>query len=187
MKSNVEIARHPLHPMLVLIPVGAWIASLVLDIVFIATGNSFWFAAALWTIVIGIVGALIAAIAGMWDYFTLPLGEEPRRVGLTHMLLNLVIVALYIINVAAIRAPTMESAAVAGVVGSGIAGWALGLNVVAVALLLVSGWLGGELIYRYAVAIPRETMEQAPNYEARRASYRGVAGTLGGEAPPEEE
>lgn len=181
-KSNVNILDHPLHPILVLIPAGAWITSLVFDIIFLATGSSFWFVASLWIMVVGIGGAVLAAITGAYDLFTLPMAERPKKTGLTHMTLNLIITVLYIINVAAIRAPVMNSAIRAAAIPSNTVAWGFILNVVAVLLLLESGWLGGELIYRYGIAIPRETMENAPRFETRQAPGRGTAGALGGES-----
>lgn len=184
MKSNVNIANHPLHPILVLIPVGAWISSLVLDIILLATGNTFWFVASLWVMVIGIGGALLAAITGFYDLFTLPITDQPKKTGLTHMALNLIITVLYLINVLAIRAPEMTSPTSASALAGDTIGWAFGLNLIAVVLLLISGWLGGELIYRYGLAVPHETMDRAPNYETGTARGRtGLAGSLGGESP----
>jgi uncharacterized membrane protein len=184
LKSNVSIANHPLHPILVLIPAGAWITSLVLDIIFLATGNTFWFVASMWVMVVGIGGALLAAVVGFYDLFTLPMTAEPKRTGLWHMTLNLIITVLYAINVLVVRAPVMTSTTSASVFAGGTVAWAFVLNVVAIVLLLVSGWLGGELIYRYGMAVPRETIERAPRYEAERTSGRtGLAGSLGGESP----
>lgn len=183
MKSNVNIVNHPLHPILVLIPVGAWISSFVLDIIFLATGNTFWFVASLWVIVVGIAGALLAAIVGFYDLFTLPITDEPKRLGLVHMVLNLTVTVLYAVNVAVIRVPEMTSATSASIMSSTTVGWAFGLNLVAVVLLLISGWLGGELVYRYGLAVPRETMERASRYEAERLRGRtGLSGSLGGES-----
>lgn len=187
MRSNVNVVNHPIHPILVLIPVGAWITSFIFDIIFISTGNTFWFLAALWTMIIGIVGALIAAVAGMWDLFTLPLAERPKRVGLTHMTLNLIIVALYVINVI-IRFSVPTSPIAGIIVPASTVMWAFILNLVAVVLLLVSGWYGGELIYRYGIAVPDETCERASESEAQPITGEpGIAGYRGGETPPHEE
>lgn len=188
MKSNVTLFKHPVHPILVLIPVGAWVSSLVLDIACLATGNGFWFAASFWLIVIGVWGAIIAAIAGLWDLFTLPMTDEPKKTGLRHMVTVLIVTAIYIVNSAVIRVPAMASATqVPGLTQSTIA-WAFGLNVMAVVLLAVAGWLGGELVYRYGVAVPRETLENAHRYEAvRMGSSTGMAGSLGGESIDDEE
>ena len=128
----------------------------------------------------------MAALTGLYDLFTLPMTREPKNTGLWHMTLNLTITALYIINVVAIRVPVLTSAvSTATVVGNTIA-WAFVLNLIAVVLLVISGWLGGQLVYRFGIAVPKETIEQAPRYEAR-PMRREVAGALGGETPPEEQ
>lgn len=176
-----------MHPILVLIPVGSWIASFVLDIVFLATGATFWFIAAMWVMVIGIVGALLAAATGFYDLFTLPIAEQPKKTGLSHMTLNLIIVVLYLINVLAFRMTALVSPIRAPLISSSTAAWGFVLNLIAVVLLLVSGWLGGEMIYRYGVAIPHETMQRAPQYETRGAMGRtDVSGSLGGESGPDQ-
>ncbi|MEN6520650.1 MAG: DUF2231 domain-containing protein [Armatimonadota bacterium] len=183
MKSSVNIADHPIHPMLVLLPAGAWVTSFILDIVFLSTGNVFWFAASLWTIIIGVAGALIAAIVGMLDLFTLPLGREPRRIGITHMTLNLVIVALYIVN-AIIRFSVPVGPVMGLMVPVSTAVWTFVLNLVSIVLLIFSGWYGGEMVYRYAVAVPGETIERAPQYQTRPyPGEPGISGALGGQSP----
>ncbi|MDO8684192.1 MAG: DUF2231 domain-containing protein [Armatimonadota bacterium] len=182
MRSNVHIRNHPLHPILVLLPVGLWIGSLIFDIVYFSTGNGFWFRAAFWNILFGVITALIAAIAGFIDLFTLPMSEAARRTGLTHMTLNLAIVVLYVINLftRGYGTPVTTSAAMTPFV----------LNIISVALLLISGWLGGEMIYRHGVAVPEAAAEEATRY-ARAvpgAGRPGIAGARGGEAAfPEEE
>jgi len=187
MKSNVSISRHPLHPILVLIPVGAWITSFVLDVVFLATANTFWFVAAMWVMIVGIGGALVAATTGFIDLFTLQMSREPKNIGLWHMTLNLTITALYIINVLAVRWPVLASPISTGIVPGDSISWAFGLNLISVVLLLVSGWLGGEMIYRWGVAVPRATMEKALRREPETVPGGRMAGTLGGERHEDEE
>jgi uncharacterized membrane protein len=178
MKSNVSIGNHPLHPILVLIPAGLWIGSLIFDIVFRVTGNPFWFQAASWNILFGLFGAFVAALAGLVDLITLPMSDAARRTGITHMSLNLGIVFLYAINLL-IRGfgPPMGATTAPFV-----------LNIISVTLLLVSGWLGGELIYRHGIAIPEATAEKALRYSAPCIGHPGIAGAKGGQSkfPPED-
>lgn len=170
-----------------LLPVGAWLTSFVFDIAFISTGNTFWFGAALWTIIVGIAGALIAAIAGFIDLFTLPITREPKRIGLIHMSLNLAIVALYIVN-AVIRFSVPVGPILGPIVPVTTATWTFILNLIGVVLLVISGWYGGEMVYRYGVAIPSETIEHAHEYQASPVPGEpGISGALGGEAPPTDE
>ncbi len=188
MKSNVTVAGHPIHPIIVLLPAGAWITSLVLDIIMLATGDSFWFVASAWVMLIGIAGALLAAITGAYDYFTLPMTGPPVKVGMQHMVLNLTITALYVINLLAIRVPAMSSAVGVTPLWAEVSLWGFLLNLVATVLLVVSGWLGGELVYRYGVAVPRSTMRDAPRFESVAGrGETGLAGSAGGESPPDQE
>ena len=95
-ESAARIGKHPIHPMLVVFPIGLWVAALVFDIVEMVTGNPLWRTLAFWNIVGGIVGALLAAIPGFLDYPGVK-GRE-GRIATWHMILNLVAVALFVFN-----------------------------------------------------------------------------------------
>ena len=125
--------------MLVPIPIGLWIFSLVCDLVFLfGGGGEAWRTVAFYTMVGGIVGALIAAVPGFIDM--LSLRAHLKRVALLHMSLNLLVVAMYAVNLGWRVGDSYASAPV----------W---LSVVAVALLGVSGWLGGKMVYVHGVAV----------------------------------
>src|SRR5688572_25896604 len=98
MSSPASIAGHPIHPMLITIPIGLWVFSLVADVVRMSgLGGPVWEDIALYTMIGGIVGALAAAIPGMIDFVSI--GERrTKQIGLAHMLINLIVVALYIVN-----------------------------------------------------------------------------------------
>ena len=101
MQTPASIARHPIHPMLVPIPIGLWIFSFVCDLVYRFGGAAEpWTTIALYSMVGGILGALLAAVPGLIDLLSLP--EGPRATAIKHMALNLTIVALYIL-VSAVR------------------------------------------------------------------------------------
>ena len=143
MRTPASIAKHPIHPMLVTIPIGLWLFSLACDLVRVAgSGDPVWATLALYTMAGGIIGALLAAVPGLIDLLSLPPG--PRTTALTHMVINLTVVALYVVNVwlrwgnpADLGAPF----------------W---LSVAAVGLLAVSGWLGGKMVYEHGVAVDIE-------------------------------
>ena len=141
MRTPANIARHPIHPMLVAIPIGLWLFSLACDVIHLAgatSGN--WLIVARYTIVGGIFGALVAAIPGFIDMLSLP--WNLKRVALVHMVINLTVVGLYVFN-ALLRAHGAENSTPMPYV----------LSLVAVALLAVSGWLGGKLVYVHGVAV----------------------------------
>ena len=138
---------HPFHPVLITVPIGAWVASLVFDVVAVLGDEPKVFAeGAYWLIAIGIVGALAAAVFGLMDLSAIPRGTKAFGTGLVHMVLNLVVVVLYVGNLALRRAQGYDD----------VSGLALGLSVVAVAVLGASGWLGGKLAYHYGVRVADE-------------------------------
>ena len=91
---------HPFHPIFVTVPIGAWVCSLLFDIVSKAGADD---AAALttasyWLIGIGIVGAVLAAVFGLMDLMRLPRGTAALRWGLIHMTLNNVSVKPHVVQ-----------------------------------------------------------------------------------------
>ena len=142
-EGRASIAKHPLHPMLVVFPIGLWIAALAFDIVL-----------AFWNIIGGIIGALVAAVPGFLDY---P-GRKGRagRIATWHMVLNLTAVALFAVN-AFIRLRVNADSS-----------WPLVLSVVGVVGVFVSGWLGGELVYveRFGVVEPKNGRADRPRRAA---------------------
>ena len=143
MRTPASIAGHPIHPMLVPIAIGGFILSFIFDIVCIASGQvTPWATVAYYTMIGGIVGALAAAIFGFVDLLSLPSGQT-KRVGVTHMVINLAVVGLFICN-AWLRAGTADHA------GTGTPFF---LSLIGVALLAVSGWLGGKLVFEAGVGV----------------------------------
>jgi uncharacterized membrane protein len=143
MASPASIRKHPIHPVLVPLPVGLWIFSLICDLVYaFVSPEVFWDRMAQWTMVGGLAGALLAAVPGFIDFLSL---TDPRvkRVALTHMLVNLTTVALYAVNL------WLRTTSPPG------AGTPVVLSVIGVLLLGVAGWLGGELVFRHGVAVAR--------------------------------
>ncbi|MFF7975683.1 DUF2231 domain-containing protein [Streptomyces sp. NPDC007905] len=151
---------HPFHPILVTVPIGAWVTSLVFDIAsqvvrhpgFLTQGSE-------WLIAVGVIGALLAAIVGFLDLFAIPTGTRAYRTALVHMTLNLLVTAAYAVNFLW-RYSTYTDG---GSVGLG----RLVLSVVSLAVLGVSGFLGGKLAYRYGVRVADEST-QAEGYEPDR-------------------
>jgi uncharacterized membrane protein len=147
---------HPFHPILVTIPIGAWVTSLVFDVIsrINTAGSHSLVDAAYWLIAIGVIGAVVAALFGLMDLVGIPRGTPAFRVGLTHMGLNLGIVALFVANF--FWRDSNHSYGLAKTPAGQLA-----LSAVAIALLLVSGWLGGMLSYRYGVRVVDEATQAA--------------------------
>lgn len=144
MRTPANIAGHPIHPMLVTIPIGLWLFSLVADLVALrSAAPQSWSLVAFYSMIGGIVGALAAAVPGLIDLLSLK-DRAIRKTALIHMSMNLTIVALYVVN-AWVRA----NASVMGDV-------TLWLSVLAIAMLVVSGWLGGKMVYLSGVGVSSE-------------------------------
>lgn len=144
---------HPFHPILVTIPIGAWVCSLIFDIAtrVNSTGSTSLTAAAYWLIGIGVIGALVAALFGLLDLVAIPRRTRAMRMGLTHLSLNLLIVAAYIANFFWRQGTYSGHSRVQ--IGQ------LVLSACALALLLVSGWIGGMLAYRFGVRVADESAQ----------------------------
>lgn len=138
---------HPFHPILVTIPIGTWVASFVFDIIALAAEDPTPFVvAANVLILIGLIGAVLAAIMGLLDLSLLARGTAARRTALTHMTLNLVVVVLFLVSLLVRWGHGDDDISVIGFI----------LSIVALALLGVSGWLGGKLAYHYGVRVADE-------------------------------
>jgi len=138
MKTPASIAGHPIHSMLVAIPIGLWIFSLVCDLahLFGAAGEN-WKTVALYTLAGGLGGALLAAVPGFIDMLTLT--SPIRRTALIHMGINLSVAALYAVNLwLRLQGSTLV--------------W---LSVLGIGLLVVSGWLGGKMVFEHGVGVAR--------------------------------
>jgi uncharacterized membrane protein len=141
---------HPFHPILVTIPIGAWVSSLVFDIATQVNsgGSKSLVEASYWLIGIGVLGALLAALFGLMDLIRIPRGTRALRFGLAHMVLNLTVVGLFVGNFFWRHGSYYESTKVSG--------GQLVLSAIAIGLLLISGWIGGMLAYRFGVRVARE-------------------------------
>lgn len=138
---------HPFHPILVTVPIGAWIASIVFDIVSRSADDPEIFATgAYWLIGLGVIGAVAAALFGLLDLLTIPRRTKAFRTGLLHMGLNLAVVAAFVVSFLLRRGDTDEQ------VSTGL----IALSIVALAALGLSGWLGGKLTYRFGVRVVEE-------------------------------
>lgn len=158
MKSKAAIRSHPIHPMLVPIPVGAFFLAFVGDLMHMATPEDrFWYDFSFTCIGIGIAFAAIAAAAGVVDYIGIKMSGPAFRTATAHALLNVCVVALYLVsfllrrNAAALLDRRWPAALVLSLFGLGTLG--------------VSGWLGGKLAYHHRIGV-----EEGP--EATAASSR---------------
>lgn len=141
---------HPLHPIMVTIPIGTWTASIVFDIIgFFAADASAYTVGAQVLILIGLIGAVAAATVGLLDYSIIPAGTEARRTALVHMVLNLLVTAIFLVDLIIRWVSDHDSVTIPGFI----------LSIVGLAALSVSGYLGGKLAYHYGVRVAEEATQ----------------------------
>ena len=143
MRTPASLAKHPIHPMLVVFPIGLWIFSLICDLIGMSVAaTGVWFTVALYTMVGGLIGALTAAVPGLIDLLYYKGGAPPvKKIALTHMTINLTVVVLYAVNIW-LRMSGQESMKVPIV-----------LSIIGVCMIAVSGWLGGQMVHVYGVGV----------------------------------
>ena len=163
MRAKARLLGHPIHPMLIVFPLGLLTMAAIFDIMYFCMHNGHLADVSYWMIASGIIGGLIAAVFGVIDWLGIPEGTRARYIGLIHGLSNVVVVILFIISWSMRRprptAPTM-TAMTLGWVGIGIAFFA--------------GWLGGELVYRLNVGVDRGANLDAPNSLSGRSAIGGL-------------
>lgn len=153
MESRLKLLGHPVHPMLVMFPFGLFITAVFFDLVHTFGGSTVFGEIAYWNITVGLVMGLLAAIAGTFDLLAIPTGTRAKRIALTHAAANLAVILLF----AAVWAVRFDA-------DSRAAGGALiAIEVVALAILGLSGWLGGELVDRLGVGVDPEADLDAPS------------------------
>ena len=147
MRTPASILKHPIHPMLIVFPIGLWIFSLACDLIRLAgASGDAWITVAFYSMVGGLIGALCAAVPGLIDLIYYKGGTPPvKKIALTHMTINLIVVALYAVNIW-LRAGEL------GVKGASLSTPVL-LSIIGVGLLFVSGWLGGQMVHVYGVGV----------------------------------
>lgn len=141
MRSAAHFFGHPVHPMLVHIPIGLWLFSLAADLIGPRSGApGTWADIALYTMVAGILSAVAAGVPGLMDLYAL--ADRPiRRVAFAHMGFNLLAILLYSLDAVA---------RTSALVGSAVP---LALSLAGIATLAVAGWLGGKMVYEAGVGV----------------------------------
>jgi uncharacterized membrane protein len=144
-RSTASIAGHPLHPMLVPFPIAFFVGTLGADILYLRDGDPFFFMMTEWALCAGVAIALLAAIPGFIDFVSEP---RIRALGIAwgHFLGNLTVVAIEAFNLW--RRHSIGPDAIEGL--------GVMLSLAAVLLMLVTGWLGWEMVYRRRVGISDE-------------------------------
>ncbi|HET8648499.1 MAG TPA: DUF2231 domain-containing protein [Gemmatimonadales bacterium] len=152
MESHVKVAGHPLHPMLIVFPLGLLGTAVIFDIIQLLGGSNAFSEVSWYMIAAGVIGGLLAAPAGLVDWLAIPSGTRAKRIGVLHGLGNVVVLILFAVSwILRSSAPETPSTL------------ALVLSFAGLALALVTGWLGGELVDRLGVGVDDTANLDAPS------------------------
>ena len=140
--SSANVMGHPLHPILVTLPIGLFVATFLFDLIFWQTANETFATGALWLLGAGLVGAALAATTGLIDF----LGDKRIRAlgdAWQHAIGNVLLVLIQLFSF--YQRYRYGSSAVLPL--------GLGLSLVAILIVLFTGWKGGEMVFRHRVAV----------------------------------
>jgi uncharacterized membrane protein len=149
----MKIFGHPVHPMLVVFPVGLFATAVVFDILYLSLGRPVFPTVSFYMIAAGVIGGLLAAIFGLMDWLGLPNSSRARFIGGWHGIGNFVIVVLFASSWFLRR----------GDVDFVPTSLALILSFAGIGLALITAWLGGEMVFRLGVGVDPGANVNAPN------------------------
>ena len=158
--------KHPLHPIVVHVPMAMWPSALIFDVLSRWNGNDM-VRLSFYAIIFGLIASLLAGPTGVVDWSGVKKEKPTWKIGLYHMILNLVVVVLFAINLG-LRVHTFRRATV-------VEGAPLALSIIGTVLLIGSAYLGGLMVYDYGISVARMS----------RKKWRRIAEAGGANLPPE--
>lgn len=159
MNRRVRFGGHPLHPALTDFPIALLPLAFVWYIVALWRGGEFWWQAAFWTVIAGLVAALPTAVTGFLDYLTVKRNGAAFKTATNHMLVMLTAVSLFAGSALVQGGPDAMDGNQALLVVALAASGAL--------LMALGGWLGGELVFRHGVGVEAHDDAEATASEGR--------------------
>jgi uncharacterized membrane protein len=158
MEAKAKLLGHPIHQMVIVLPLGLLIGAWIADVALFVTAKPALADVAYWNTVGGIATGLFAALFGFIDWIAVPIGTRAKRVGAWHAAFNVLMLSLFtgsllIRHFAPMHMPTLSAfgCATAGLLISGI-----------------SGWLGGELVNRLGIGVSSNIGLDAPSSLSNR-------------------
>lgn len=153
MEARAKLLGHPIHQMVIVLPLGLLIAAWLADIALYFTGRAVLAEVAYWNMIGGIATGLFAAIFGLIDWLAVPLNTRAKRIGLWHASFNVLMLLLF-------TGSLLIRHNVAGHIPNTLA---FVCATVAIGIGSVSGWLGGELVNRLAIGVSPGANPDAPS------------------------
>ena len=155
MASPASFNGHPIHPMIIPFPIALWVFSFIADIIYLWRGNPLWKDwIAFYALLGGILGAAVAAVPGLIDWLTIT-DKAVVRIANWHARLNVIALLVF---AASFYLRTNSGASMVG----GSYTIPVGLSLLGVILITISGWLGGEMVFKHGVAVDTTTTTPRP-------------------------
>ena len=144
---------HPLHSAVAHLPLALWTTALVFDLLSLTGGgNNIFVQTSFYAILIGLLAALLVIPTGLAEWLDIKPDWPAWRLSLWHLGLNVVASIVWLIN-AGLRLGTFQTAI-------SVSGLPLILSVLATAVVLTAGYLGGRMVYDHGVAVVRTAAEK---------------------------
>jgi len=153
MEARVKLFGHPVHQMLIVLPLGILTGAVIFDVVHLLTGGGQWALIAYWLIPVGVLSGLLAAVFGFADWTKIPRATRAKRVGALHGSGNVVVVLLFLASWLLRRGGVATDPGIVPVV----------LSLAGGGLSMLTGWLGGELVDRLGVGVDDGANLDAPS------------------------
>jgi uncharacterized membrane protein len=142
LRSTASIGGHRIHAMLVQFPIVCFVGAFITDIVYWRSMSFIWETFSVWLLTAGLVGAGLAVVAGLIDFVSDHRIRQLRS-GWIHALGNGLVIALSVINVLVHSRDGYTAVIPTGIILSGVV----------VLIMMITGWMGGELVYRHPVGV----------------------------------
>jgi len=159
---------HPLHPILVHVPMAMWPSALIFDLLSRwQIGGNAMVRLSFYAIIFGLAASLLAVPAGVVDWTGIKKEKPAWKIGLYHLVLNIIAAALFAINLG-VRVQDFRNVTI-------VATAPLALSILGTAILIVSAYLGGRMTYEYGISVARMSKDE----------WRKIAEAGGANVPPE--
>ena len=152
MESKAKLLGHPIHPMLIVFPLGLLATAVLIDLIYLARDSLIFAQVSYYLIIAGLIGGAVAAPFGFIDWRAIPRNTRAKRVGALHGIGNVVVMLLFLAS-GLLRAD-LPSAPPALAYVCSFAG---------AAIALVTAWLGGELVDRLGIGVSDSAHVDAPS------------------------
>jgi uncharacterized membrane protein len=141
-RSTMRIFRHPIHPMLVPIPIACFIGVLLTDLTYWWSAEMMWANFSAWLVTVGVIFGVLAAVFGLIDF----VGSRSIRAqppAWPHAIGNIVLLILATLNMFVHSRDAWTS----------VVPWGVALSAATVLVLMFTVWMGQAIVYRHRVGV----------------------------------